>query len=185
MEMTLLRMLAFRPAAVPTAPTQVPAAAGGGGTRASSGQAAAPAAAPRRAEAVRDVAPAVNLADWQNALAALDVQGAARQLAANCTFAGFDGDTLTLRLDERAQGLRTRQQEERLAQSLGRLLGKPVTLAFEVGAEAGETPVRVREREQRERQEQARQSLESDPTVQALRERFGAVIQSDSVKPVG
>jgi hypothetical protein len=36
-----------------------------------------------------------------------------------------------------------------------------------------------------ERLERARASLEGDPAVQALRDRFGAVLQPDSIKPVG
>ncbi len=44
--------------------------------------------------------------------------------------------------------------------------------------------MRQREREDRERIEAARQALERDPNVVALKERFDAVVQPDSVRPV-
>ena len=118
-------------------------------------------------------------------LAKLDLQGAARQLASHCRLVGRTGDRFLFLLDARAETLRTRQLEEKFAQALARLTGAPVRLEFEVGAEAGDTPARREEQARDERLEQARLALESDPNVQAMRDRFGAVIQPDSIKPVG
>ena len=84
-----------------------------------------------------------------------------------------------------AETLRTRQLEDRFAQALGRLVGAPVRLEFEVGGAAGDTPARREEQARDERLELARLALENDPNVQALRDRFGAVIQPESIKPVG
>ena len=167
-EMTLLRMLAFRPEG--PAESAQPVAASGR-------SAVEPAAM-----ATPVTAPA---GDWPDLLARLELQGAARQLASHCRLLERDGNRFTLLLDARAESLRTRQQEERLAQALARLLGGPVQLAFEVGSEAGDTPARRQEQARDERFEQARLALENDPNVQALRDRFGAVIQPDSIKPVG
>jgi DNA polymerase-3 subunit gamma/tau len=170
-EMTLLRMLAFRPAdatgnsrfagevrqvapsreaGVDTAPVPVPGATG----------------------------------DWPELLSRLELQGAARQLAGNCQLLERDGNHFRFLLDARAQSLHTRQQEERLVQALGRLVGAPVTIEIGQGG-AGDTPARREEQARDERLEKARAALESDPNVQALRDRFGAVLQPDSVKPVG
>ena len=92
---------------------------------------------------------------------------------------------LRLRLDTRGAALQTRQLEERLQQSLSELLGSELRLEFEVTDQAGETPLREREREDEERMEQARLALDSDPTVQALKDRFDAVVQPGSIKPAG
>ena len=171
-EMTLLRMLAFRP--------QDPA---GRQQRESGGERTRPAATATKGPAA---APAVSQpGEWPEMLAKLDLQGAARQLASHCRLVGRTGDRFLFLLDARAETLRTRQLEEKFAQALARLTGAPVRLEFEVGAEAGDTPARREEQARDERLEQARLALESDPNVQAMRDRFGAVIQPDSIKPVG
>jgi DNA polymerase-3 subunit gamma/tau len=92
---------------------------------------------------------------------------------------------LRLRLDARGEALRTKVQEDRLAQAVSRLVDGPVRLEIEVSHEEADTLARKAERQEKERLARARQSLESDPTVKALKDRFGAVIQPDSIKPVG
>jgi DNA polymerase-3 subunit gamma/tau len=87
-------------------------------------------------------------------------------------------------LDERAGSLHTRQLEDRFAQALRQLVGDAATLEIERGG-AGDTPARREEQARDERLESARAALERDPNVQTLRERFGAVLQPESIKPVG
>ncbi|HEX9707421.1 MAG TPA: DNA polymerase III subunit gamma/tau [Steroidobacteraceae bacterium] len=169
-EMTLLRMLAFRPAEAsentqPAGEGRRPASAPDAGTR----------PAP---------APAAATGDWPELLSRLELQGAARQLAGNCQLLERDGNRFRFLLDARAQSLHTRQQEERLARALARLVGAPVTIEIEQGS-AGDTPARREEQARDERLEKARAALENDPNVQALRDRFGAVLQPESIKPVG
>jgi DNA polymerase III subunit gamma/tau len=168
-EMTLLRMLAFRPA------DATGSARGAGVTR------GAPAP---MAPAPPVVPPTAAPTDWPDLLARIDLAGAARQLAGNLQLLERDGNRFRFMLDARAQSLHTRQQEERLSQALGRAVGAPVTIEIELGS-AGDTPARREEQARDERFEQARAALERDPKVQALRDRFGAVLQPDSIKPVG
>jgi DNA polymerase-3 subunit gamma/tau len=185
LEMVLLRMLAFLPAdgGPAAAAGQAPAGRGARIARAPAQPAAAAVTAPATPPAA--ATEAADLSDWRKVLERLGLQGAARQLASHLGFVAFEGDLLRLRLDARGEALRTRQQEERLAQAVSDLLGRPVRLQLEVSEDAGDTPAREAERERQRRLEQARLSLESDPTVQALKDRFGAVIQPDSIKPVG
>jgi hypothetical protein len=53
----------------------------------------------------------------------------------------------------------------------------------EAGQDLEDTLVRREQRELQARLGQAREALESDPTVRALRERFGAVLHPESIKP--
>jgi DNA polymerase-3 subunit gamma/tau len=154
-EMTLLRMLAFRPA------------------EAASG---AREQAPGRTAAAGD--------DWPSLLARLDLKGPARQLAGNCQLVAREGDHFRFLLDERASALHTRQLEDRFVQALRALIGSSATVEIERGG-ADDTPARREEQARDDRLEKARASLERDPNVQALKDRFGAVLQPDSVKPVG
>jgi DNA polymerase-3 subunit gamma/tau len=168
-EMTLLRMLAFRPAeSTGEARSTRPAR-----------EAASTASAPRSSAAAPETG-----GDWPSLLARLDLKGPARQLAGHCQLVARDGDHFRVLLDERAASLHTRQLEERFAQALRRLVGDAATLEIGQGG-AGDTPARREEQARDERLEKARAALEGDPNVQSLRERFGAVLQPDSIKPVG
>jgi DNA polymerase-3 subunit gamma/tau len=169
-EMTLLRMLAFRPADAAS------------GTRDPAAGRASAAAVPAAAQGSARVAPAGE--DWPLLLARLDLKGPARQLAGNCQLVAREGDHFRFLLDERAFALHTRQLEDRFVQALRALVGASATVDIERGG-AGDTPARREQQERDERLEKARASLERDPNVQALRDRFGAVLQPDSVKPVG
>jgi len=191
-EMTLLRMLAFRP--LPPG-----AAEGAGGSRAETPR---PAAAAPRAEPGRKPAPAASRAaapttpaggadpgDWPELLARLDLVGAAHQLAANCLWLGKDGDTVRFRLDRRSDALRTPQTEERLAQALGRHFGGPIRVLIErddgpdAAPVAADTPAKIEARAVAAEIAAARAALEVEPAVRALKERFGASVAPDTVKP--
>jgi DNA polymerase-3 subunit gamma/tau len=188
--MTLIRMLAFRPAAagangVASAAPHRPARSAGAGAAPTSAASHAVPSGPRPATTVASPgAPAAAGADdWPGILAALDLQGAPRQLAANCVLLAREGATLHLALDPRSASLRTRALEEKLTQALARHFGAAVRLQIEVHDSAAETPARSNERAQAERRAQARSAFEADPTVAALKERFGASVLADSVRP--
>ena len=169
-EMTMLRMLAFRPAAASDA----------AGKR----KASTPPVAPSR-EHKSEIAPGTaQQGDWPSLLGRLELRGPARQLAGHCQLLSREGDHFRFLLDERAGTLHTRQLEDRFLQALRAAVGEAATLEIERGG-AGDTPARREEQARDERQELARAALERDPNVKALRERFGAVLQPDSVKPVG
>jgi len=186
-EMTLLRMLAFRPL-----PPDVAEPAAGRGA-----EATAPASGATRAAAGRGpatVAPASGTAavtgdDWPLLLARLDLVGAAHQLAANCLWLGRDGDTVRFRLDRRNDALRTPQTEERLVQALGRHFGTAIRVVIErdegaaAAPAAAETPARLEARAAAAEIAAARAALEVEPAVRALKERFGASVAPDTVKP--
>jgi DNA polymerase-3 subunit gamma/tau len=122
-------------------------------------------------------------ADWGGIVAGLDVAGPVRELARHCTFIGRSGALVRLALDPRSVAVRTRGREETLAQALGRHFGEPVRLEIEVRASEGATPARASEDAARSEQAEARAVLENDPNVTAMRERFGATLHPDSIRP--
>ena len=178
-EMTLLRMIAFRPAGESSA-ARAPAAPPGG-------RAAASAAAASGAPAASSAAGAVSATDsgpWATIVNALELSGAARQLASHCVFIGRHGAVVRLALDARNQPVRTPAQEEKLAQALSRYFGEPVRLEFQVGAAGAESPALLARRVSEQELAAARRAFEADPGVQGLRERFGAAVLPDTVRPV-
>ena len=203
--MTLIRMLAFRPASAAGAlavapapasarpgPAPLPAsgAASGAATSTATAVAALTPAAPdagltsaSAASAAPAASPLPAALDWAAIIAALELQGAQRELARNCALLGREADIVRLALDSRRASMRTRALEDKLAQALSRYFGSAVRLQIELRDDAHETPARVTERVEVQRRSQAQMAFEADPLVTTLKERFGASVLPESVRP--
>lgn len=177
-EMTLLRMIAFRPH-VDGAPVAQPRAfAQPGAEMPTEGATEAGAS---------DASPAgtvVPSGEWAAVLAQLDLQGAARQLANHCVLVGREGARVRLALDPRSRSLRTASLEEKLVQALSRHFGEAVRVEFVSAPASGETPAQSRQRTERERADAARRDFETDPGVRGFREHFGAEVLPETVRPL-
>jgi DNA polymerase-3 subunit gamma/tau len=175
-EMTLVRMLAFRPAAA--------GAGAGSGSQARSAASGTASSAAAAASIVRpSSAGPIDPVQWARVVGDLDVSGAARQLAANCALIEHKGNALSLVLDARSAALNTPANRDRLIQALAKYLGVPVKLEFVDGAPAIETPTQNVERRSAETLEAARRSLSEDPAVREMQARFGATLHPESVRP--
>ncbi|HXB18908.1 MAG TPA: DNA polymerase III subunit gamma/tau [Steroidobacteraceae bacterium] len=190
-EMTLLRMVAFRPAGAPAAAhasapgaprSAAPAAPGPPATHAPAAAAGSASAAANSGaeEAALGSAPQ----SWVSIVNALELTGAARQLAGHCVLIARAGAVVRLALDPHNQQLRTPAQEEKLAQALSRHFGEPIRLEFQQAGAAGETPALAAQRASQQELSSARRAFEADPGVQGLRERFGATVLPDTVRPL-
>jgi DNA polymerase III subunit gamma/tau len=185
--MIMVRMLAFRPGAVPTS---VPAAAPVM-RAAPSRSSIAPVASAPKASAPANGAPRTTAAsllsltpeNWPQIVESLDLTGSAKQLAVNCILASQQGNLVRLLLDAKSQSIRSRSSEERVATALSRYAGEPLRLQIEVTETAPATPARQRDQQSDEQLAQARASLETDPIINALRSKMGATIFADSVRP--
>ena len=187
--MTLLRMLAFRPGETSTndaPPRRESTVAKPGGA-----PAAAPAGRARAAGAAEmpsaSQSPALPLepGNWARIVGQLELAGLARQLAVHCALLERKGATVRFSLEAKGQSIRSPSSEEKLAAALTRYYGEPLRIQIETGAAAAaaQTPAQERDREAEAALAGARQTLESDPTVQALQKQFGATIFSESVRP--
>jgi DNA polymerase-3 subunit gamma/tau len=194
-EMVLLRMLAFGvaegaraspvsapPGERPAVASRAPAAAG---SRTASAAPAAPAATAASA-APASAAPAPAAAGegtWPQIVAAMNLGGMVRQLASNCTLLGKQGNRVQLLLDADGEHLRTSTLEDKLTQALSAYYGEPVRLEISVGAQAIDTPARQQKQAAGDRLQSARDAIETDPNVRAMRDMFGATVQPDSIRP--
>ena len=204
-EMTLLRMLAFRPDAAAvgntagrtaaavnptraTAPAEVRAA--GTSVAAAPATAASVAGAPD-ATASATVAPtasgirltSIDASNWPAVVEAANLSGMVRQFALNCVPATFDHGVLALKLDQATADRRTRPIEDKLVLSLSKYLGRDIRLTFETAQSALATPARQRQLQEQDKVVRAAAAFEADPAVKGLRERFGADVDLASVKP--
>lgn len=180
-EMTLLRMLAFRPDAAP-ASAGASSAAAPGRRAAASGVIPKDQGSASSAGAPASGAPATIDADtWLSVVEAAGLGGMVRQLAFNCVPASYDNAVLVLRLDAAADARRSKPIEDRLAQGLSKYMGRDIRLVFEV-SDGLASPARQRVQADQERTLRAAVAFEQDPAVRGLRERFGAEVDSASVK---
>jgi DNA polymerase-3 subunit gamma/tau len=124
--------------------------------------------------------------DWHGLLNQLGLGALNLQLAQNCELLGVEGDSFRLRLSESHQHLLqiNRSGAERLQEALTAHLGRPVRVGIEVGTIATETPAQRNQAEKAERHAAAVASLEQDPFVRELIQRFDARLEEASVKPL-
>lgn len=187
--MTLLRMLAFKPAAAGDT-----AAGGGKAVRPNSKVASSPvstAKGPVAAEA-KPNPPAQSSAwsepDWNALVPQLDLKGAARMLAINCAYLRREGATLYFSADSKAESMLTSERRDSLAAALSQHYGETLRVNIELDAHERsadtETPVEQESRLNEERYAAAKAALESDPNVQTLKTMFGAELKSESIEPI-
>jgi DNA polymerase-3 subunit gamma/tau len=122
--------------------------------------------------------------DWSAIVAALDVSAGAKQLASNGALLGREGATVRLALDPRSSMMRTSNLEDKLAQALSRYYGSAVRLEIELRETTPETPARAAERNDAQLRSQAQVAFEADPVVESFKQRFGASVLADSVRPL-
>lgn len=205
-EMTLLRMIAFRPSGEPAqavrpapmptirradpgapaasaVPAGAPALRPAPAPRAPMADAGAPAASAPSASGAPSPAVAAGDTDWAGIIAQLDLMGAARQLATHCVWLGREGGLVRLAIDPRNKFVRTPGQEAKLAQALSKYFGESVRVEFETRELQMETPAQAEQRASVEQVEAAKAALENDPTVRALKEKFGATLLPDTIRP--
>jgi DNA polymerase-3 subunit gamma/tau len=193
-EMTLLRMLAFRPdaGAQPSKPAGIANSSSATGKSPVIGTSPAAGANPiPGTNSIAGAAPivegarlrSIDAANWPAVVEAAGLSAMVRQLALNCVPAGFEHNLLTLKLDQAASDRRTRPIEEKLVQGLSKYLGSDIRVAFETAESDLNSPARQRLQAEQERVARAASAFESDPAVKGLRERFGADVDAASVKP--
>jgi len=185
LEMTLLRMLAFRPTA------QISGTRTAGG--ASAVQPAVTAAATTRPVAqpapaavapMTPPAPATAGGDgWSETVAKLGLAGLARELANHCTLDSQEGAVLRLTLDQAFTHLLNKEREAVFKQALAAYYGRPMDLRITPGSPQAETPARERQRTQNERQQAAVEVIMTDPNIQALQENFSAKVDAGTIRP--
>ncbi|MBT8101731.1 MAG: DNA polymerase III subunit gamma/tau [Gammaproteobacteria bacterium] len=185
-EMTLLRMLAFRPASGDGRASVDEGAATSGKAR--------KAVKPKQARVAKSADPVAGVArtqdwqdpDWSQLVTALGLAGTVRLLASNCAFIRRDGNKICLGLDPRSESLLTKQRKEALAKSLSQHFDErllvDISIDAAVGVATSETPVQEESRAADERMEAERQKLEADPNVQAMKDIFGAEIKTETIE---
>ena len=180
-EMTLLRMLAFRPAAASSS-TAGCGSAGGSKTQAEPAKVAAPVAKVVHGKQAAADSTAWQAPDWQELVPQLGLSGAERLLAASCALLRRENNTVFFSLDPGSESYLTRQRKESLAKTLSDHFGEPLVVDISIGKAEVESPLQAESRQTDERFAAEREKLEADPNVQALKSMFGAELSAESIK---
>ena len=176
-EMTLLRMLAFRPA-----DAAADAVAGGGNAARPKDSAAAPTVKAVKPSSTAAKSVAWGQPDWKELVPQLGLSGAERLLAGSCALLKREKNTVYFSLDSGSESYLTRGRKESLARALTEHFGEPLAVDISIGEAGIESPMRAETREADERFAAERAKLEADPNIQALKSMFGAELNTESIR---
>ncbi len=160
-EMTLLRMLAF----TPQQNTEITAA-----------PAKTTQQAPKR----------VNINSWDAIYQQLQLTGAARMLAEQCSLINQTESSIELGIAQKHKALIQPALIERLKTALSSLFGRPMTLKIsetDAASAENDTPAKAQAHAEQQRQQQAEKDIYNDEKVQQIIQTFDAKIVKDSIKP--
>jgi DNA polymerase-3 subunit gamma/tau len=175
-EMAMLRMLAFQPAGL--------AVSGGPGVEPAPKPTPAAVRAAPAAAAAGDPVSLSNASDWTALVQRLNLDGAARQLAAHTQFLSLTPFELRLSVDRANSHLVTEKLKSRLTGAIQGRLGEKIAVHYDLQEATQNTLAARDEKRQGEALRRARQAIESDPNVRDLANVFGAEVIQESIKPV-
>lgn len=210
LEMTLLRMIAFRPdtvaeVAIPAdkpaprviardredaaskvspTPTRIPTLrASVAAMRAESIQTPDSIPAPAVAEPAPMVYAKPALA-WPDLVRKLALDGLVRQLAANCAPLIVNADRVELLLAPSHKSLLSPKLEDRLRAALEQHFGQPVVVKITVSEKVPDTPAQQDVRARDERQKAAQRDIAEDVVVRGIVDTFNGRVLQESITPL-
>jgi len=122
--------------------------------------------------------------EWHQIVAALNLGGILRQLAAQSVMTHCDNTNIHLCVAPGNAPLLTSEREAQMQEALSAYFGHPVKLKIEVQEHDGETPALRDERTQQARQTNAEVAIEHDEHVRSLIETFDGKVRPNSVRPI-
>jgi DNA polymerase-3 subunit gamma/tau len=190
-EMTLLRMLAFRPSS-PVAYQQVaPAHTAGSSTgplrrsataTAVSGNETAPNGNSRPAAGSKSHSGMAAPEEWRDIIDEMALAGLVREFAGHCILREHTKDRIHLVLSPAQEHLLNTAQKDRLHGALKTRFGEHIKMILTVEDPDSETPVQRKIREEQERQLAAERSVETDPNIRLMKELFDATVDVNSIR---
>jgi len=173
-EMTMLRMLAFRPGGSTEVKESRPA------TTRKTAEVITPA---QKASVVPAAALPTAVSGWDNIIEDLGLVGLVRELAGHCVLKEFNETRLHLVLRPAQEHLLMTNQKDRLQQAVMERFGATVKLLITVEEAQSETPIQNKARMEMDRKQQAVEAFEQDPNVKEMLDIFAANIEKDSIQP--
>jgi DNA polymerase-3 subunit gamma/tau len=181
LEMTLLRMLAFRPLQGPPQATSKPPIIDNAPISAPQAIAAAPT---QRGPTEIEIQPASVLPtlDWILVYPQLKLSGLAQILASYCALQQQENDLLYLLLDSSQAALCNPTQQQRITEALSEYFGRPIKINLAVAKGPVDCPARISKQQHSAQLAQATDLIAQDPKINALLNQFNGKIEPNSLK---
>jgi DNA polymerase-3 subunit gamma/tau len=167
-EMTMLRILAFKPSVYTqdTAPTPAPAKL----------STVVDTIEKNSVETITTVV-AHHSIEWRNLLPKLELSGMSYALAANCTLEKMSENKVVLALSINHQPMLNPKLKERIAEALSRHFKQLIQLDIKMTSAELATPVKQKQSEQDQRLVQAKQTIMQDAKVKQFLEVYDATVE--------
>ncbi len=186
LEMTLLRMLSFKPATsndVSESNISTPApTASKDSVKLKNNPVVASNAAKKNKALIHELS--ISHEAWPKLIEELGLQGVSYSLASNCSIESVADEIITLHLAQQHEGIATKGAKQRLENAIQEYYGSEINLKFDISTDELETPAKQKDRVRKKIQSEAEKTAESDEAVKALKSQFGAEIIEGTVKPV-
>ena len=116
-------------------------------------------------------------------IAAMKLGGMTRELANNCVLENIDDKVCTLLLDPTHKQLSSPRTMERLQKALQDYRRAPLKLVINTEKAQTDTPAVQLQKEREDQQRAAVEAINTDETVQILKERFDARVMPGTIEP--
>lgn len=184
LEMTLLRMLAFRPAgAVSVSPAPTPANSTSEASKTASDNAGKQKVSASKSSAAMPAE--ISSPDWVSLQEKLNLAGQARELARNVQFKSRTDDLWDFEIAPNLTFLGSKVCISRLSEAISQHVGHRVNIRIlNNESSALRTVATIEEQKMRTSMNDAEKAIEDDPTVRELKEQMGAHLVEDSIQPI-
>lgn len=122
--------------------------------------------------------------NWESIIDEMSLLGLVKELAGHCALKEYKEGRFHLVLSPDKEHLLNQTQKARLTKALVMRFGKETQLKISIEELEAETPAQKRVREETEKQQVAESSLKEDANIKAMEEIFGATLNKKSIRPV-
>lgn len=126
----------------------------------------------------------IKTVQWDELLPQLKLTGLTYELASNCAFKSFQGNRFELILSANHAALFNEKMQLRIAEALTKNLSQPIKLTIHIGSTAQETPAEKAKKTSKEQHEAAVQSVQNDFNVQTLIEKLSVSLDPALIEAV-
>lgn len=123
-----------------------------------------------------ETATITNITEWRDMLQKLELSGMAYALASNCTLSKLADNYIELTLSQNHQPMLNPKLKERIAEALSRHLKKTIQLDIQIASGELITPIKQQQHEQTEQLAQAKKTIMQDPQVKQLIDMYDATV---------
>jgi len=119
--------------------------------------------------------------NWHETIKKLPVTGLLKSFALHCTLSDFEGDHIHLCLDPTQKVLYSKERENLLQTILSKYFQKTIQLKIEIASHQDLTPAAIELAQSKAQEKEIKESILNDTGVKSIMERFDATIQENSI----